>query len=321
MPSSYKKIDYRLRPAKCVERKMFAEAFRRLSPFARVDSYRYVGFGSLYFSDFSLFHRLFGFRDMVSIEDTTDLTTQERFEYNRPYNSISMRFGSSQTILPKLSWDARTVFWLDYDTTLSSGILEDISIVCSKAVTGSMLIVSICIPSPYLAADEVAGNSKGSLETLKRNIGPERVPPNLKNTDLAGWGTAIVYRNIVNNQIRESLKNRNGVLGEFTKMNYEQIFNFHYADGMKIFSVGGIFFDEGQRNVFNTCGFQDLDFYRSGEDPYLIDPPLLTFREMRSLERDFPDHPNPTVMPISAKDIEKYKKIYRYFPTFAEAEI
>lgn len=321
MSGSYEKIDYRLRPAKSVERKMFAEAFRRLSPFARVDMYRYVGFGSLYFSDFSLFHKLLGFKDMVSIEDVTDPTKQKRFEFNRPYNSIQMKFGVSQTVLPKLSWEPRTIFWLDYDTSLTPSILDDISMVCSKAASGSILIVTVCIPRPRADAGDANGDGDSPLESLKKRIGPDRVPPNLLNRDLAGWGTARVFRTIISNQIEEALNHRNGILPSAAKLNYEQLFNFHYADGMKILTVGGVLFDEGQRSIFNHCNFHELDFYRKDEEPYEIDPPLLTFREMRALERDLPECENPAELPLSSSDIGRFKKVYRYFPTFAETEI
>ena len=66
MAASYRKIDYRVRPAKAVERKMFVEILRKLSEFGRLEGYRYVGLGSLYFSDFKLFHRVLGFDSMIS---------------------------------------------------------------------------------------------------------------------------------------------------------------------------------------------------------------------------------------------------------------
>jgi hypothetical protein len=69
MANSFRKIDYRLRPAKAVERRMMAESFLRLRPFGSVETYRYVGMGSVYFADFSLFHAVCGFETMVSIED------------------------------------------------------------------------------------------------------------------------------------------------------------------------------------------------------------------------------------------------------------
>lgn len=319
MPNSYRKIDYRLRPAKSIERKMFADAFRRLSPFARVDSYRYVGFGSLYFSDFQLFHKLFGFTDMVSIEDATDPVVKARFEFNRPYSSIQMKFGNSASVLPKISLETRSIFWLDYDTTLSASLLEDVALICAKASSGSVLIVSICIPGMGTSENDEDGT--GPLESLRKSIGPERVPEGIANKDFAKWGTARIYRQVLLNQIQESLKHRNGVLGRASKVNFEQIFNFHYADNMKILSAGGIFFDEGQREIFGKCGFHNLDFYRNGEEAYLIETPLLTFREMRTIERDLPDSDDPIELPIPVADMTRYKRVYRYFPMFAEAEI
>ena len=54
MASSFTKIDYRLRPAKSVERRMMAESFLRLRPFGSVESYRYVGMGSVDLGFFSV---------------------------------------------------------------------------------------------------------------------------------------------------------------------------------------------------------------------------------------------------------------------------
>ena len=89
MAASYERIHYGLRPAKNVQRKMLVETFRRLSEFGAVDSYRYVGFGSTYFSDFSLFHKTLGIRSMISIE--RDLSNRKRFEFNRPFNCAKYR--------------------------------------------------------------------------------------------------------------------------------------------------------------------------------------------------------------------------------------
>lgn len=65
MPGSYRIINYPLRPAKAIERRMLCAAFERLHPFQRIERYRYVGFGSIYFSDFQLLHRQLGITDML----------------------------------------------------------------------------------------------------------------------------------------------------------------------------------------------------------------------------------------------------------------
>lgn len=49
---SFLAVDYRIRTNKSTERRMLADAFRRLSTFGQLEDYRYVGFGSTTFVDF-----------------------------------------------------------------------------------------------------------------------------------------------------------------------------------------------------------------------------------------------------------------------------
>jgi len=141
MPSSYELVNYSLRPAKAAERKMLCEIIRRLEPFNRVETYRYVGFGSIYFADFHLFHQNLGISDMVSIEK--DEVNKPRFEFNKPFRCVELRLGHSNSVLPQLNWDKRCVFWLDYDGKLDKSVLADLATVCSGAVSGSLLVVSV----------------------------------------------------------------------------------------------------------------------------------------------------------------------------------
>jgi hypothetical protein len=325
MLSSWEKIDYRLRPAKSVERKMFAEAFRKLSEFGRVDAYRYVGMGSLYFSDFILFHRVLGFKKMVSIEGEDDSRKQERFGFNLPFSdkSIDLKFGAAKNILPKLNWNVRSVVWLDYDKKLKEEFLSDIAFVCSMAITGSLLMVSINAGSLSIAEEENEDEdmSKRPLDILKRAVGTGNVPPRVDNKSLTGWGTAKVYRDIIKNTIEETLKERNGVLPHGGKIKYRQLFNFHYADGAKMLTVGGVLFDEAQEHIVSRCAFDQLEFYRPSAEAFEIPSPRLTFKEIRALDRHLPSDLASCNIPIPQSDIEDYSKVYRYFPTFAEAEI
>ena len=165
--ASFEKVNYALRPAKAVERKMLCECFRRLSQIARVDSYRYVGFGSTYFSDFTLIHRALGITDLVSIERETN--KKERFELNRPYGSINLMFGESTELLPELDWQPRTIMWLDYDGKLNADVLADIGTFCRSCTAGSVLVVSVNVHP-----DE--GTDEKRLSALKERIDPNKVP-------------------------------------------------------------------------------------------------------------------------------------------------
>src|SRR5687768_13986003 len=98
MTPSYQKFNYRLRPAKNIERKMMSELFERLQHFAPLREYQYVGFGSIYFADYALFHKRLGIGRMISIEG--NVKDEERVRFNSPYRFIDIRMGLSFEVLP-----------------------------------------------------------------------------------------------------------------------------------------------------------------------------------------------------------------------------
>jgi hypothetical protein len=311
---SYEEINYTLRPAKCVERKMMCEAFRRLSKFAAVETYRYVGFGSVYFADFSLVHRQLGISDMISIEK--DVEKENRFVFNQPFRCITLEFGHSSEVLPKLDWDIRSIVWLDYDCPLSRDVLDDIRMVSSKAQMGSVLAVTVDV-------DPKRMKDAPRLATLKEWVGEDRVPLDVTERDLAAWGLAKVCRRIALGEVKEAIQSRNGGRSRQSQIAFKQLFNFHYADSAKMLTVGGLLIDRGQEETFDACGFKNLKCYRPDEEPLLIEVPKLTFHEMTDLDRQLPVEGDgvPHASGIPADDAAKYARIYRYFPRFAETEM
>ena len=104
-------------------------------------------------------------------------------------------------------------------------------------------------------------------------------------------------------------------------MKYQQLFNFHYADGAKMLTVGGILYDEGQQALLEKCAFDQLDFYRPNEDAHEIRAPLLTFKEIRALDAYLPSDLAGCKVPVPQDDIDEYAQVYRYFPYFTESEL
>ena len=90
-PRNDELMNYLFRPAKNIERKMLCEALSRLSVISDVKHYQYVGFGSVYFADFSLFHKQLGIQKLISIECDEDMETRVRF--NQPYSCIDDKVG------------------------------------------------------------------------------------------------------------------------------------------------------------------------------------------------------------------------------------
>ena len=139
---SYQNINYSLRPAKAIERRMFCELFHRLSAFNPLNKYQYIGFGSTYFSDFSQFHKMLGITDLKSIEK--DKENEKRFKFNIPYSCIDLQFGHSNEILPKLQFDnTPSILWLDYDYRLDSTVLEDARTFASSALESSLILITV----------------------------------------------------------------------------------------------------------------------------------------------------------------------------------
>jgi hypothetical protein len=309
-------FDYRLRPAKSIERKMLSEAFSRLFLFANVNEYQYIGFGAMWFHDFNLFHKTVGFEKMVSIE--RDTNSKQRYEFNRPLNCIKMKFGHSKDILPNLNWNRKTVLWLDYTDILDTQILQDVSLASSQIVSGSLVIITVNV--------EDKENTKfvKTIPWLKELVGEERVPSYVvKDSNLAGWNFANVCQDIFTNEIENTLAIKNKAISDNdAKLQYKQLFNFRYSDGAKMATFGGIILQGKDSNLLERCAFEQFDFYRSEKEFFFINPPLLTFREIHALEKIVhSDRKEAKKIPIEPDKIDEFIKLHRYFPTFAITEI
>jgi len=309
---SYESINYDLRPAKNIERKMLAEAIGALTAFAPLKTYSYVGFGSPYFTDFALFHRVLGISKMHSIEK--DVDNRSRFEFNRPLACIQLHFGRSTTVLPGLRWSDPVIAWLDYDGKLDHTVLADIAIFCQNAVSGSVVLISV-----NARPERQEHLRRKKLENQLR--ARYKIPPDITNFDFGGWGTATISRRIIFNEISECLTRVNSGLQAADKKKYEQLFNFHYKDSAEMLTTGGIIFKETDHPRFNTCDFtENYDFIRTQADAYHIEVPNLTFREFHYLNSQLPKQGHLSAKGIPSEDLEKYKRIYRWFPRFSESE-
>lgn len=320
MPTSYERIDYNLRPAKSVERKMLCEAFRRLLNFSDLTEYKYVGFGSTFFSDFSLIHKSLGLTDLLSIEK--EEKDKERFRFNRPYKCVRLRFGDANDVLPTISWAKKIILWLDYDYKLDESMLTDIGTFISRAQTGSVILLTMDVAPDNLPDKE---GEKNRYEQLTERINKAKIPIDVEEKHLDKENCPKVCYNIVNNEIDEVLAKRNWGLENKFKLTYKQLFNFIYKDGSSpMLTIGGIIYSNNDKDKIKKCHFERLDFIKTEKnkyEPYKINVPKLTFREMRYLDKKLPSSKRVNLRFISKKIMKDYSKIYRYFPNFVEAEI
>lgn len=296
---------------------MMCDAFRRIR-FAAVESYQYVGLGSVYFSDFALFHRALGIQKMVSIEK--QLTHEQRFRDNLPYANVELLMGPTSTELPKVKLeDMRSIVWLDYDDPLSRGMLDDLRHVLLRVCSGTAIVVTVQAHPP----SKPEGDSRSTVQIVSQQIGSDVVDPGLADEDFYGWGTAAIYRKALVDHIAAVLASRNATRPYGQQFLFEQVLNFNYRDGAPMLTVGGVIFDRGQKMLFDQCGFDELTFSRRGTEAFLIDIPLLTLRELRRLESQLPlpAGVNLELGSMPPLHADKFVQLYRYFPNFSNVDL
>lgn len=317
--SSFRKINYSLRPAKHAERRMLGDMFRRLTPFDLLEDYVYVGFGSVWFTDFILYHKLLGIKNMISIEESSG--SRDRFEASRPFN-IEMRFQHSSVALPQLDWQRRQIVWLDYDGTMSVDMLSDARTVAAKAKSGSVLVISVqCNEALDIedAHDDPSGPK--ALERFVQRFGRERVPAGILEEDLYGWKFGKLSRQLLLQEIETALSARNSSGKE--KYEFHLIASINYKDDAKMTTIAGIIVEASDAGKLAACHFNKLEFIQGRPQPIKIEVPKLTIRELKHLERQLP-LPVGSQIDLSGgipgRDAQQFLEMYRYFPNFAIIE-
>jgi hypothetical protein len=86
-------------------------------------------------------------------------------------------------------------------------------------------------------------------------------------------------------------------------------------------TFGGILYSDEIVRQYEKASFDDLDVVRTGQEQNHINPPRLTFAEMRDIERWLPSSPTESEAPVTDEIKERYADVYRYFPRFVESEM
>ncbi len=300
-----REIDYRLRPAKSVERKLLVELGYRLASFKPLDTYRYVGMGSIYFADFALFHRTFGMDAMVSLEGRPELL--DRCSYNRPYDCIEVRGTDVAAALPELRGTQETILWLDYDGKLDQDRLEEVSVACDVLAPGSLLLVSVNVHPD---------SERDRLERFRSRFGDRDQSRVTSPIDLNLSGLPALSYAYLAAQVAEAIRIR----GAADAVTYRQLVHFRYSDGAQMLTVGWLIFSETQAPAVARSRFEDLAFYAPDQTPFSISVPKLTHRERVELDRLLPDgRLDLAPQELTQEDVDSYAELYRHVPVFVDA--
>lgn len=107
---SFETVNYLLRPKKQIERKIIIEILQELSDDIGLSQYRYVGFGSIYYYDFILFHKYLRLNDLVSLDNKP---LPRRFKFNLPYDYVSFENKDATDYLREFDWKKKSCYgWI-----------------------------------------------------------------------------------------------------------------------------------------------------------------------------------------------------------------
>jgi hypothetical protein len=293
------KYSYAFRPRKQIQRLLVIDACHRLRAIAPLDQYEYIGFGGFEFVDFDLFRRRLGISRMVSYEKDAD---PARYEFNRPFADIDLKFGPASQFLPFLDKATLRVVWLDYLQRLDTEVLQDAVAAASRLSPGSLFIVTVN------AMPARPANTRRTQ--LAEDIGEERVPNGVDDAALAKWGLADVQRRILLGAIEDALTARaEGAV-------FEQLFHFRYADGAQMLTVGGMIVTPPTRQAFHTARFDQVPHVSTDATAVLISAPALTTKEALHLNRQLPMAAGAVLQcpGLDPDDMEGYRQFYRWYP-------
>lgn len=311
MPS-FDVVNYSVRPNKCIQRSLIFEGYGKIRNRLDLGKVNYVGFGSIWFSDFLMAHRMLNIDEMVSIE--SDEIGYLRAEFNKPFKSVSVINEMSTVALKSLCADDKFsafpwFIWLDYDGTFDETAAEDIRLAIESAPTNTALVVT------FNANHWKYGKPKDRPDRLRTLFG-EIVPDNLSKEDCEGEKLPNLLANLAIDSMKSIAASVRRPGGFFP------CFRVVYRDGAPMVTVGGILPSTGALPTVREAVKEKS--WPSWPSKAVTTPPL-TIREISILQAELPRRTKLTRASIKRlgfdleeNQVEAYEKFYKYYPTYAQ---
>jgi len=258
---SFEFVNYMLRPKKQIERKVIIDILLELNSVINIGNYKYIGFGSIYYYDFILFHKFLKMDDLLSIDDKS---TKKRFEFNRPYDFISLENKISTDFLSEFDWGGHknAVLWLDYDSKLDDVALSDLKIIAKNCNRNDILIITLnahCTWDWHRRKKERIQfhNDFGTYVTPKYKHRKYFTPEKLSE----------LLQNVIMNYL--------SAMCELRDIKFYKLFSFVYGDTSPMFTLGGIFDEKNELCIREWTN----EFICTDEEIKSINVPILTYYE------------------------------------------
>ncbi len=326
---TFEYINYMFRPKKQIERKIIIEILQELEKEIQLSKYLYIGFGSIYYYDFILFHKMLNINRLLSIDDKS---TIKRFNFNKPYDFITFDNNISTDFLSEYDWKQNSVLWLDYDNKLEDIVLSDIKIIAKNCKKKDFLIITL---NAY--CDNVEMTRDQAREKFYSKFG-RYISSEYHDKK---YYTTKYFSYLLQEVILKYLM----TMSEYRDISFYKLFSFRYKDSSPMFTIGGIFDDK--KDLCNRKWYNK--FISTDKEVKDINVPILTYCEkfhidshIEKLKRKIKKIENKNkesndslieeemteminkVLPFelgSFYDLKNYIEFYRYYPQYYEGII
>lgn len=311
--SSFNLVNYSLRTNKSIQRSLVFEGARLLKHGLSLSRIGYVGFGSLWFTDFVTAHKALGIHHMYSME--RDRVGYARAKFNQPFKTIHVQKGECSHLLPKflLSKEGLArpwLIWLDYDVGLDGDIVDDLRQVIEKAPANSILVVTMNCRNLGKPNQRVA-----RLKALLGGVVPDELDTSACQDELI----QMTLLKILTDFLLSTGANAARPGG------FVPAFRIAYQDGTPMITFGGVL--PSKQNLTDAIRITRQTNWPGFVSKPVVVPPL-TLREAASLQSQLPGDRRLTRRGVRAlgfdlelEHVRSFEKFYRYYPFYAQISV
>jgi hypothetical protein len=311
MPS-FDTVNYSLRPSKNIQRQLVFDGVRRLQQELDLERLAYIGFGSIWFTDFAMAHTLLRVTDMVSMEGND--IGYRRAVFNAPYATVRVKEGFSYQVLPSLYTDELLtgrpwLVWLDYDYSLNESVRDDIRSITENAPASSIVLITFNGRANSYGS---ARDRPGRLAQILGSVVPDDLSKDACSDDRIQDTLADLTLDFIKSAAAD-LARPGGFVPAFRLI---------YKDSTPMITVGGILPTKGAARVATDI-VDETTWPCRPQKP--IKAPNLTIREAVALQSQLPcvdrlsrDTVRTLGFDLEDEQIEAFETYYRQYPAFAQ---
>lgn len=316
-------VNYAIRPNKAVERNLIFAVLSTLSPVLKLPEYRYIGLGAPWFVDFVMAHKILSITDLLSIEH--DEVLASRANFNKPYSCVSVIHGDSQSVLPGLNLEEQKhLVWLDYDTSLEGPVLTDLSTLCRRIMSGSVIVVTINAHKSRLPTHDENDYEYKTLSERMRALAGDLISSDVPKSATQTSGYPAYLASVLLDHMRHQVRTAGR-----TDDTLISLFNIGYRDNAPMITIGGVIGNQEQvQHIKAVLRENDMAEFLDEQRHLHIGVPPLTFKEKASLDQLLPRDDAPSERELESigfrlkpGQIEAYHRFYRHYPMFGQVSV